>query len=362
MTSSLQTVFPGAQWERATPESQGVDAPGLERAHEFLEGELGPGSTNEAVLIRHGRLIWEGSDSRRVHGVWSVTKSFTSTCLGLLADDGRCGLGTPAHEFAPELDDHYPEVTLRHFATMTSGYCAVGDAPRGGYTHGPSLTPLEPGEEPLFAPPGSRYAYWDSAMNIFALVLTRIAREPLESLFRRRVTDPIGIGKDEWRWGVLDKTDAVAVNGGAGNMNKHVFISAQALARLGLLFLHRGVWDGRRLLSASWADDATSVQVAVSLPLGHPESGIDGRGCYGFNCWVNGVKPDGKRVFPAAPAGTFLARGKFDNMLFVIPEWDMVIVRLGLAGNAPDSVWNGYLRWISKAIRFDSPVGDTPLA
>jgi hypothetical protein len=54
---------------------------------------------------------------------------------------------------------------------MTSGYRAVGDEPRGDYLHGPSPTPFTPGP-PLFAPPGSRYAYWDSAMNQFAHVLT----------------------------------------------------------------------------------------------------------------------------------------------------------------------------------------------
>ena len=126
MTESNRAVFPGAEWEAATPESQGVDAAGIEAAQRYLEEMMGESSTRETAIIRHGRLIWEGPDSREMHGVWSVTKSFTSTCLGLLADDGRCGLGTPAHEFAPELDADYPDVTLRHFTTMTSGYRAVG--------------------------------------------------------------------------------------------------------------------------------------------------------------------------------------------------------------------------------------------
>jgi CubicO group peptidase (beta-lactamase class C family) len=350
MTSTTSTVFPGAAWETATPESQGVRGDGLAAAHAHLEAMMGDGSARETVVIRHGRLIWEGPDSAKTHGVWSATKSFTSTCLGLLADDGRCGLGTPAHEFAPELEAVYPDVKLRHFTTMTSGYRAVGDEPRSGYLHGPSLTPLDPGPEPLFTPPGSHYAYWDSAMNVFALVLTRIAREPLATLFRRRIADPIGMDPAEWRWGVLAERDRIAVNGGAGNMNKHISTSARTLARLGLLFLHRGAWDSRRLLSAEWVDAATRVQVPASTPLGGPESGIDGRGVYGFNWWTNDIQPDGARSFPDAPAGMYLARGKFDNMLFLIPEWDMVVVRLGLAGNAPNAVWNGYLARIGAAL------------
>ena len=120
------------------------------------------------------------------------------------------------------------------------------------------------------------------------------------------------------------------VNGGAGNHDKHVKISARELARLGHLFLNRGRWGERQVLGASWVDAATSVQVPASTPLGHRESGIDGRGVYGLNWWVNGIGPDGTRKWPGAPAGTFAASGFNNNDLFVIPEWRMVVVRLGL--------------------------------
>lgn len=74
---------------------------------------------------------------------------------------------------------------------------------------------------------------------------------------------------------------------------------------------------------------ATRVQVPAALPLGHAESGIDGRGCYGFGWWVNGVCPGGGRKWPGAPASTFAASGYSNNDVFVIPQWRMV-VRLGL--------------------------------
>ena len=135
----------------------------------------------------------------------------------MLIEDGKCRLDSRACEFVPALAGSYPEVTLRHFATMTSGYRALGDEPRGGYTHGPSTTPLRPDPRPLFTPPGSRFAYWDSAMNQFANVLTRVAGEPLEELFRRRVAGPIGMDPDRWSWGDLGEIDGLAVNGGAGN-------------------------------------------------------------------------------------------------------------------------------------------------
>ena len=298
-------------------------------------------------------LLWQGPDIDKVHGIWSCTKSFTSTVLGLLVDDGKCTADSLAKDYLPELADAYPDIKLRHFATMTSGYRAVGDEPRGGYRHGPSTTPFRPAETPLFSPPGSVYAYWDSAMNQFGHVLTRIAGEPMSDLFRRRIADPIGMNPDAWRWGDFGQVDGIVVNGGSGNSNNHVFVSAREMARLGHLFLNRGQWKGRQLISTDWVQSATKTQVPADLGEVHPDSGADGRGVYGFNWWTNGVKPNGRRKWPGAPAKTFAASGYNNNDMFMIPEWNMVIVRLGLDENErkiTDEIYGNFLAKIGNAI------------
>ena len=147
-------------------------------------------------VVRRGYVIHEGDHVDNVHGVWSCTKSFTSTCLGLLVDDRKCKLDSRAYKWVRDLRKEYRRVELRHFTTMTSGYRAVGDVTRESYTHGPSKTPFEP-SEPLFKP-GEKYAYWDSAMNQFAHVLTQIAEEPLDEFFKRHIADPIGMNPDQW--------------------------------------------------------------------------------------------------------------------------------------------------------------------
>jgi CubicO group peptidase (beta-lactamase class C family) len=354
--AAQRTVFPGQQWEEATPESQGVDSSKLKEALDYLAKNSGRDGIKEAVVIRNGYLIWKGSDIDKVHGVWSLTKSFTSTVLGLLIDEKKATLDTLAKEHLPGMAADYPAVTLRHFTTMTSGYYAVGDEPRGDYKHGPSLTPFVPGK-PLFVPPGSKYAYWDSAMNQFANLLTRIAGEPIEELFKRKVADPIGMNRAKWDWGDFGKVNGILVNGGSGNHDRHVFISARELARLGHLFLNRGNWNGKQLISPSWVAAATSTQVPASIPLGHPESGINGRGVYGYNWWTNGIKPDGKRNWPGAPPHTYSASGYNNNDMFVIPEWNMVIVRLGLdqASDGPitDATYSTFLSGVGQAIMKD---------
>ncbi|MHC4074755.1 MAG: serine hydrolase domain-containing protein [Planctomycetota bacterium] len=246
----------------------------------------------------------------------------------------------------------YPDITLRHFTTMTSGYYAVGDKTTGSYKHGPSRTPFAPAETPLFKPSGSRYAYWDSAMNQFGNVLTHIADEPIETLFKRRIADPIGMDRSKWDWGDFGKVNGVTVNGGSGNGNKHIQISARELARFGHLFLNRGKWKGKQLISAAWIDAATKAHVPASMPL-EELSGADGRGTYGYNWWVNGINAGGKRKWPGAPVGTYAASGYNNNDMFVVPEWNMVIVRLGLDQRdfpITDSIYSTFLRKVGEAI------------
>lgn len=347
-------IFPGKEWREASPASQGLDPSQLRAAVDYLDRNAGHDGARELVIVRNGYLVWRGPAVDRVHGVWSCTKSFTGTVLGLLIDDGKCTLDTPAREVLPALAEHYGSVTLRHFATMTSGYRAVGDEPEGSYIHGPSKTPFTPGPEPLFAPPGSAFAYWDSAMNQFAHLLTRIAGEPLHDLFRRRIAEPLAMDPAHWRWGDFGKAEGTlaAVNGGAGNQGRNVFINAREFARLGHLFLNRGRWKDRQILSEKWVTQATRVQVPAHLELrGAP---IDGRGVYGFNWWINGMQADGSRKWPGAPPGTFAASGFNNNDMFVIPEWRMVVVRLGQdqgTREITDAVYGSFLGRLGEALR-----------
>src|SRR5687767_1117650 len=164
-----EMAFPGAQWDEVAPEAAGLDSAKLKEAVRHLEANTGRDGARELVIVRDGRIVWHGDNIDHVHGIWSCTKSFTSTVLGLLIEDGKCSLDTRAASVVPALRQHYPDVTLRQFTTMTSGYRAVGDDTTGSYTHGPSTTPFEPDPWPLFAP-GAAYAYWDSAMNQFGNV------------------------------------------------------------------------------------------------------------------------------------------------------------------------------------------------
>ena len=108
--------FPGGNWTEVTPESAGLDSKRLAEAVESLKDNSGRDGVNELVIVRRGRIIWKGDNIDKVHGIWSCTKSFTSTVLGLLIDDGKCSLDTQAKDAVPELANIYPDLRLRHFS------------------------------------------------------------------------------------------------------------------------------------------------------------------------------------------------------------------------------------------------------
>lgn len=147
--SAAEMEFPKNHWRQRSPESLGVDARQLQKAVDYLERHAGRDGVHELLIVRDGYILHAGDRIDKVHGVWSCTKSFTSTVLGLAIDDGKCDLDSRASRFVSDLKEHYGAVQLRHFTTMTSGYRAVGDEPQGGYAHGPSRTPFSPSKDPF---------------------------------------------------------------------------------------------------------------------------------------------------------------------------------------------------------------------
>ncbi|MDZ4230027.1 MAG: hypothetical protein U1C53_02720 [Candidatus Veblenbacteria bacterium] len=128
----------------------------------------------------------------------------------------------------------------------------------------------------------------------------------------------------KWDWGDWGTMDGYVVNGGAGNNNKGITISARELARFCYLYLSNGTWNGQQIISKSWIQQATSPQVSQSLP-GYVKA-------YGYNWWTNS-RGD---LWPDASTSAYAAQGFNNNRCLVLPEWDMVVVRIGTSGNLDD--------------------------
>ena len=323
---AAETVFPAEQWQEATPESQGIDSAKLKAAAEKME-------VPQLVVVRNGYLIFKGPEADAYHEIYSSTKVFTSTCLGLVYDDGKCSLDDPLAKYVPDWGEAYPaynKVTLYDLVRMMGG--TRGKMVRSGprQVADPIVYVTTP-EEPEFQPAGSQIAYQDSNVHLVGRVVAmHLAHEPLKDLFKRRIADPIGMSR--WDWGLSGEVDGMKHYNAAGTPaikgNGGIRITPLEAARFALLYLNRGNWNGKQLLSAEFIDKATTNQVPVDTP-GRSSAGWSG--AYGFYWYTNGVRQDGKRRWPSAPPGTYAAQGGGSNRFYVIPEWSMVVVALGSA-------------------------------
>lgn len=338
--------FPADEWRRAAPFDLGIDPVGLEHALGYWRMATGAEGVDRVVVARRGVVVHEGKEAGREQGVWSVTKSFTSTALGLLIAEMGFSVDAFAADFEPLLRERYPRATLRHFATMTSGYSAPGGSRWGEPSEDWSNEPFVPGP-PLFAP-GEAFAYWDEAQMMLGRVLTRLGRRDLLAVLDERVLRPIGARVAGWS--TEGEVERVPIRNGCTGIT----IDARNLARFGHLFLNGGRWRDTQVVPAEWVREATRPQVGAGLPIADTDRrATDGRGVYGLNWWTNGRRADGRLALPDAPPGTFYAAGLHHNILLVVPEWEMVIVRLGEGPNPEGGhagVLNAFLRRLGMAV------------
>ena len=221
-----EMVFPDTQWEEATPESQGVDSASLNQAMDYLIANSGGVGTAEVVVVRNGYIIWKGSDVESYHFICSGTKTFTTTVLGLLIQDGLISsVDAKAVDHLPSLDDQYPQyadITFRHLASMTSGYDSInGDSwrlykqERYDEHYQCVLTYTIPGQ-PLFDP-GKAFKYHDPAIHMLGYILTKVSGRSLADILKERIADPIGI--TGWNWpdyGTREGLKGIILNNPAG--------------------------------------------------------------------------------------------------------------------------------------------------
>jgi CubicO group peptidase (beta-lactamase class C family) len=356
-------VFPRENWVKASPASQGLDESKFKDAMDFLHANSGGVGADETVVIRNGYVIWQGAAANNVHEIYSATKTFTSTVLGLLVTDGVLNIDDPAVKFLPSLSEKYPEyrkITLRHFASMMSGYNSIN---RSGWEYYATdrlkhrdyvLTYTIPGK-PLFEA-GKSYQYYDPQVHMLGYILTKVAGKSLEEIIGERIVQPIGMKKLFWsNYGIRDGMffNNPAGTPGVNQLGENqggIYADALDLARYGWLYLNKGNWDDHQLLDSCFVEQAVSNQVPVEF-----KSRFAGR--YGFYWWTNGVMANGERPIPSAPAKTYMAHGAGRNFIVVVPEWNMVIVRLSTApggdttqGSMKETVWDGYFSLMKSAL------------
>lgn len=291
-------------------------------------GPLLPRGKPSGVVMRHGAVVGEYGDVNAPQVTFSVTKSYISACAGLARDDGLLDdLDEPVVQRVRDggFDSpHNSRITWRHLLQQTSewegelfgipdwidrGRQVGGSATMSG---GKTIGATAGGAREL-QPPGTFWEYNDVRVNRTALALLRLFKRPLPDVLKTRVMDPIG-ASDTWEWHgyetswvEMDGDRVQSVSGGA-HWGGGLFVSTMDHARFGLLYLRRGQWNDRQIISPEW------ISLSVTPCNIRPD--------YGFLWWLNHART----ISAVAGARAFAARGAGGNIVFVEPDLDIVIV------------------------------------
>ncbi len=332
------------QWTTASPESQGMDSAALESAWSVLKER----HTAALLVIRHDRIVFERYAARQTrtkpHGTASLAKALVGgVSLMVAMHDGRINPDDRALHYVPQWrnDPKRRQITVRHLATHTSG---IEDAEAEGLPHdrltgwkGDFWKRLQPPRDPFtlardVAPvldlPGTNERYSNPGMAMLGYCLTASLQgtedRDLRALLRHRVMRPLDVPDAEWSIGygsvtTVDGLPLVATWGGGA-------YSPNAVARVGRLMLHKGEWEGYRLVAPAVVELITS------------HSGMPGHS--GLAWWVN-HRFGGEKLWRSAPEDAFGGAGAGQQLLLVVPSLDLIVVRHGQQLDPALSFWDG---------------------
>jgi CubicO group peptidase (beta-lactamase class C family) len=326
----------------------------------YAVGPLKERGPQTGLIIKNGYIVAEWGEPGRVDQTFSMAKSFLSSVAGLAYDaciisrlddkvytymapiipyePSRPGINKAddlEHKDVIDLFDteHNRKIAWDHLLRQTSDW-------EGTLWGKPDWAdrPSEKSDEWLTRKrnePGTVYKYNDTRVNVLALALLNIWRQPLPIVLKEKIMEPIGASRT-WRWTgyenswvIIDGQLMQSVSGGS-HWGGGLFINAYDQARFGYLTLRNGKWNNKQILSEAWlkmARTPTSVQST-----------------YGFmNFFLN----TDKKLYPSAPTSAFAHIGAGSNIVYVDPDNDLIIVARWIEGNAMD----GVIQRVLKSIR-----------
>ncbi len=289
---------PAPALPRSSPEDQGVSPAALLAFIEAADRTID--AMHSFMLVRHGHVVAEGwwapyaAGSR--HTMYSLTKSFTSTAIGLAAAEGRLSLDDRVLKYFPadapaEPGERLDAMRIRDLLRMATGHheeppVAASDRwARAFLAH------------PVAHKPGTFFLYNTPASHMLSAIIQKTTGMKTVDYLRPRLFEPLGIADPVW-----DENGEGETIGGYG-----LHLRTEDIARFGQLYLQKGRWQGRQLLPEGWVEAATSRQTSNGS---NPDSDWD-QG-YGYQFW-------------RSRHGSYRGDGAFGQFCLVLPGQDAVI-------------------------------------
>jgi CubicO group peptidase (beta-lactamase class C family) len=290
---------------RSTPEAEGISSPGIQAFITALDRDESEYAVHSFMLVRHGKVVaegwWKPHSPAEAHVLHSLSKSFTSTAVGLAVAEGRLSIDDPVLKFFPDEAPPSPSANLRamrvrDLMTMTCGH---ETEPKFKGTSSWVKTFLA---YPVPHAPGTHFFYDSSGVYMLSAIVQKVTGQTVLDYLRPRIFEPLGIDHPVW-----DASPEGITMGGTG-----LRLCTEEIAKFGQLYLQKGQWNGTQLIPSSWVEAATSKEVPNDQGTGarHVPNSRQG---YGFNFWM--TTHEGYR-----------AAGSGGQYCLVFPKLDTVIV------------------------------------
>ncbi len=309
---------------RSTPEEQGVSPAAVQSCIEALDKI---DSMNSFMLVRHGHVVAEGwwapYGAESPHALYSLSKSFTSTAVGMAIAEGKINLSDPVLKFLPDDAPANPSANLK--------LMRISDLLRmsTGHQNEPGRTDAEPWAKTFLAQPvpfkpGTHFLYNTSATYMASAIVQKATGTSVLDYLRPRLFEPLGIENPTW------EASPQGISAGGYGLS----IRTEDIAKLGQLYLQKGKWQGKQLVPESWVAAATSLQTSNGS---NPASDWD-QG-YGYQFW-------------RCRNGAYRGDGAFGQYCVVMPKEDAVLAITSGVKNMQavlDVVWDKLLPGIQSS-------------
>ncbi len=326
--SCNQTKEIGDSLERAEPSAELSAA--MDRYYAAIDTAQGV-TMHSIMVMQHGKVLAErwfnGWTPDSLHIMYSVSKTFTATAVGLAIEDGKLALTDKVISFFPDklpeqVSDNLAAMTVWDLLTMSCGHDVDhtfeamrkegGNALSGANSQNAGFDWVKDFlAYPVEHKPGTFYCYNSIATLMLSAIVQKVTGENVFSYLQPRLFEPLHISGIHWS----ETADGIN-HGGWG-----LFLKTEDMAKMGQLFLNNGVWNGKQLIPAGWIAEASKKQI-YSLPAGIREEELAERNItkdnsdlvqgYGYQMWRsrhNGYRADG-------------AMGQF---ILIFPDKDVVI-------------------------------------
>ncbi len=341
--TSPESVFPGEEWEyvpRGLVGEYGWSQEGLRRAQAFVRDSA---NSTGIVVVDRGRIVFRFGDIEELSYIASCRKSVLAMLYGDWVERGIIDLDMTLEEMGFDdiggLLDIEKQAKVRHLVTARSG--VYHPASNGGddLARAPERGSQQPGTYML-------YSNWD--FNAAGAAFEHFTKRDIYDELQAQLAIPLEF--QDWDRSVHRKGGNLSIS---VNPSYHMHFSTRDMARIGLLMLNEGSWDGKQIISRDWAREIVSV--VTPLEAMNPVSRRSGYFGYGYMWWVW----DGPRAVGPFE-GAYTARGAVGQWITVLPALELVIAHK--TDNVYDRTtsWSSYERFIellfeAKGVEMEGP-------